>query len=86
MSSTIVPPSEEAGKDDVQKPLKKIWEIPLLRLRVNDVSSKGSAAYFAHINTTTMLKEAVIGVLDRLYTPETVPTKYDNPAYWITDS
>lgn len=66
-------PATESAPEVEKKEPKPEWRIPLLRLRVNDVSSEGSAAFFEHINATTLLREAVVGVLAGLYTPETVP-------------
>ena len=55
----------------------KSWPpIPLLRFKANDVSSAGATAFFANINVTTMLREAVEGVLAALYTSDTVPARY----------
>lgn len=72
--NSMSPAIELASEVEKKKP-KPEWRIPLLRLRVNDVSSEGSAAFFEHINATTLLREAVVGVLEGLYTPETVPSR-----------
>lgn len=73
LSSGNMPLTGSPPLDENRKPG---WKIPLLRLRVNDVSSSGSAAFFEHINATTLLREAVVGVLNCLYTPETAPSRY----------
>ena len=71
--NSMSPAIESALEVEKKKPE---WRIPLLRLRVNDVSSEGSAAFFEHINATALLREAVVGVLEGLYTPETVPSRF----------
>jgi len=58
-------------------PIHKKWKIPLLRLKVNDICSEGSAAFFAVVNAEKLLKEAVIGVLESLYTYKSAPTRYN---------
>lgn len=78
LSSGIMP---SAGSPPLEENKKPGWKIPLLRLRVNDVSSKGSAAFFEHINVTTLLREAVVGVLNCLYTLETAPSRCVHSSY-----
>ncbi|RPA98641.1 BSP-domain-containing protein [Choiromyces venosus 120613-1] len=52
----------------------KQWHIPRLLLKVRDVSHEGAIKYFNTTNTQKVLHDAVIGVLETLYTHETAPT------------
>lgn len=54
---------------------RKDWHVPRLLLQVKDVCHPGAAKYFSTTNTETLLRDAVIGVLARLYTYETAPTR-----------
>lgn len=49
------------------------WPVPKLRLHVNDLSSEGSALFFAHLHPLKTLRDAVLSVMKTLYTPQTVP-------------
>jgi len=57
------PPSKAPPK----KPSR--FPTPKLRLKINDLSSKGSQRFLSAINAGTALEEAVSGVLNLLYTP-----------------
>lgn len=54
----------------------KGWHVPRLLLQVKDVCHPGAVKYFSTTNTETLLRDAVIGVLEKLYTHETAPTRY----------
>lgn len=53
----------------------KLWPIPKLLLRVNDLASPGSTTFFEHVNPASALRDAVLAVFQSLYTPQTVPQK-----------
>lgn len=68
-------PEEEV---EVQHGKGVIWRdgyrVPLIRLRFNDVCDEGSTVIFdSGLNLHDVLVEAVVGVLDALYTPKTAP-------------
>ncbi|KAK6336740.1 hypothetical protein TWF718_009531 [Orbilia javanica] len=51
------------------------YRIPLIRLRFNDVCDEGSTVILnSGLNLHDVLVDAVVGVLDALYTPKTAPT------------
>ncbi|KAI5853068.1 peptidase of plants and bacteria-domain-containing protein [Morchella snyderi] len=52
---------------------KKEWQIPKLLFKCKDVAHPGAAVYFAHSNTASLLRDAVVGVLESLYTFDTAP-------------
>ncbi|KAK6525701.1 hypothetical protein TWF281_010752 [Arthrobotrys megalospora] len=50
------------------------YRVPLIRLRFNDLCDEGSSVILGSgLNIHDVLVEAVVGVLDALYTPETAP-------------
>lgn len=55
---------------------KKEWQIPKLLFKCKDVAHPGAAVYFAHSNTASLLRDAVVGVLESLYTFDTAPNTY----------
>lgn len=57
-------------------PLPSGWRVPRLMLQVKDVCHPGAVKYFSAVNTESLLREAVVGVLKRLYTYETAPVTY----------
>ncbi|KAF3289801.1 hypothetical protein TWF970_003557 [Orbilia oligospora] len=60
------------------------YRIPLIRLRFNDVCDDGSSVIFdSGLNLHDVLVEAVIGVLDTLYTPKTAPTNVRSVTFII---
>ncbi|KAK6346817.1 hypothetical protein TWF696_006925 [Orbilia brochopaga] len=79
------PPADTEIMSNDQQPLDdakngksssvKGYRIPLLRFKVNDVCCDGAAAVFAAgLNIREIMTDAVVGVLDALYTPKTAPT------------
>ncbi|KAK6343373.1 hypothetical protein TWF730_010963 [Orbilia blumenaviensis] len=53
---------------------KNGWRVPLIRLRFNDVCDDGSRVILGSgLNLHDVLVDAVVGVLDALYTPDTAP-------------
>ncbi|KAF3937396.1 hypothetical protein ABW19_dt0206418 [Dactylella cylindrospora] len=71
--SRIDSPENPKIMSEESKSSKKGFSIPLLRLRVNDVCCEGAASFFASVNAERALTDAVIGVLDALYTPDNAP-------------
>ncbi|KAF3903098.1 hypothetical protein ABW21_db0203895 [Orbilia brochopaga] len=64
----------EEGKNSKATTVKG-YRVPLLRFRVNDVCCDGAAAVFrAGLDIREIMTDAVVGVLDALYTPKTAPT------------
>ncbi|KAJ6256992.1 hypothetical protein Dda_7875 [Drechslerella dactyloides] len=62
-------------KKDTKATTVKGYRVPLLRFQVNDVCCDGAAAVFgAGLNIRQIMVDAVVGVLDALYTPKTAPT------------
>src|SRR5215469_3021069 len=60
---SVMPASEE--KEHV-KPKRK----PLLRLEIRDLSEEGARSFLSCLDCSTVLEEAVDGVLDLLYSPK----------------
>lgn len=72
-SPAAAAPKEVETPKPAPKP-KPQWKLPLLRLKVNDVMHEGAQRFFAELNGAQLLKDAVEGVLESLYTVETTPT------------
>lgn len=69
-------PEAVATATPTSKHPKKEWQIPKLLFKCKDVTHPGAAIYFAHSNTATLLRDAVVGVLESLYTYDTTPNTY----------
>ncbi|CAZ80407.1 unnamed protein product [Tuber melanosporum] len=68
------PASPTAGAPTRKPHHPKHWHIPRLLFMVKDVSHEGATKYFNTTNTQKLLHDAVISVLETLYTHETAPT------------
>ncbi|KAF3904727.1 hypothetical protein ABW20_dc0100592 [Dactylellina cionopaga] len=63
---------EESKKEEEEEP--QGYSIPRIRLRYNDVCSEGAKVFLGSgLNFHDVITEAVVGVLDALYTPKTAP-------------
>lgn len=61
------------------------WPIPKLRLQVADLSSAGSRIFFAEVDASKALPDAVLSVMKTLYTPRTVPRHVRSVTLYLDD-
>ncbi|KAF9011113.1 plant basic secretory protein [Cyathus striatus] len=59
-------------------PPGKSLPIPRFDLRVEDLEHEGAIIFFQAVNPLGALKQAVISVLEWLYTPDTIPTNVES--------
>lgn len=68
-------PIPSSTVDSRPHPPRKAWHVPRLLFQVKDVCHPGAVKFFRTTNTETLLREAVVGVLQKLYTYDTAPTR-----------
>lgn len=71
----IQPPLPTPAANKKPHAPRKGWHVPRLLFQVKDVCHPGAVKYFRTTNTETLLRDAVVGVLEKLYTYDTAPTR-----------
>ncbi|KAI5124126.1 hypothetical protein M0805_000939 [Coniferiporia weirii] len=61
------------------------WPVPKLRLEAKDLAHEGTALFFKHVNPSDGLRNAVVSVLETLYTKQTSPTNVRSVSLYLDD-
>lgn len=72
-----MPPPLILPPDDTPQPP---WPTPKFELQIEDLAHPGARLFLETVQPETVLRDAVRAVCSWLYTPDTVPRTYAEPA------